>query len=138
MPGWLELHDSRLVAVEQAGATMRLLLDGFIHRWKLVNGDWKGTGWTQPVQITMEGVARQLVTLRMPVEIAAGGLQCGNGTHNNVLPLPFETSEAVLLWLEVVADEGGIWIDGRGLRIETAGEPSFVENLPADLRPNAD
>ena len=138
MSAWLELHDSRLVAIEQGSATIRLLLDGYIHRWDMADGDWKGTGWIQPVQITVGNVATQVVSLKLPVEIADGVLQCGNVSHDSVMPLPFETPEAVSLWLEVATDEGGITIDGRGLRIEAVGEARFLENLPADLRPNAD
>jgi hypothetical protein len=65
-------------------------------------------------------------------------LQYGNINRDNALPLPLATSQAALLRLQIAADEGEFRIDGRGLRIEAEGEARFIENLPADLRPNAD
>jgi hypothetical protein len=138
MSDWLELHDSRLVAMEHLGAMVRLWLDGYVHRWELAAGGWLGTGWARAVKITMDGVTTPVVSLKLPVEIAGGVLQYGNINRDNALPLPLATSQAASLRLQIAADEGEFRIDGRGLRIEAEGEARFIENLPADLRPNAD
>jgi hypothetical protein len=51
----IEFHDSVIVAIAQEGTSLRLSLDAYVHQWELVAGIWKGTGWSQPVQIIMGG-----------------------------------------------------------------------------------
>ena len=50
--------------------------------------------------------------------------------------LPFNASDATSLWLQLMNADIVEFV-GRGVRIEAVGEARFVEDLPADLRPDS-
>ena len=68
------------------------------------------------------------------VDIYNGCLVVNGEVHDDLIPLPFSAKGPVTLWFE------GRYTDrlefaGRDVWIESMGEPRFVEDLPAHMRP---
>lgn len=134
MPTWIEFHDSTLVALNRAGADVEILLEAYVHRWETNGKTWQGTGWMQPVRITVSKVVGESVTLGLPIGVSQGRLQLGAVNHDNVLQLPLTASEPTNLRLQLVSAEV-LEFAGRAIRVEAAGEARYVEDLPPDLWP---
>lgn len=75
----LEFHDSKLVGLRQTGDTLVLAFDGHVHRWDRADDRWHGTGWLEPVDLTLSGVdsASGLVS---GAEISHGSIVLGDTT----------------------------------------------------------
>jgi hypothetical protein len=133
-PSWIEFHDSRLVAVNVLDACVELVLDAYIHAWDVVDDTRRGTGWTQPVRITLSGGDVPADTLVTPTEISNGRIGVGALIHNNLVPLPFESSETTYIRLEF-SDAAFVELRGTGVSVEAAGAARYIEQLPADFWP---
>jgi hypothetical protein len=134
MSNSVEFHDSTLSAISQEGTSVRVSLDAYVHRWNLVEGVWKGTGWMQPVQIIV-GSGASAMMAEVPVDLDGGEVRTVDRTHDNLVPLPFTSSGPVSLRLELVTGEV-LKIDGRNITIDPAGNARYVEDLPDDFRPS--
>jgi hypothetical protein len=133
-PSWIEFHDSRLVAVNVLDACVELVLDAYVHAWDVVKDTRRGTGWTQPVRITLTGGDVPSDTLVTPAEISNGRMGVGALVHDNLVPLPFGSSETTDIRLEF-ADAHFVELHGTSVSVEAAGAARYVEQLPADLWP---
>jgi len=131
---WIEFHDSELTAVNETNHGVTVDLDAYVHRWESSGDSWHGTGWMQPVRILISGAAHERLAAVLPLGVSDGRLRVGAITHLNVVPLPFDALDAVGLWLQLV-NADIVEIEGAGVTVEPCGEASFVEDLPADLRP---
>ena len=81
LPISLEFHDSTLLNIYRTGLSVRVLFDAYVHRWDVVHGRWKGTGWMQPVEITLdEGVVPELPAF--PIDLGGGVVQLDDVLHN--------------------------------------------------------
>ena len=129
---WVEFHDSTLQAVSQSGTAVSFVLDAYVHRWEKIGDARKGTGWIQPVRILANEVAGQIVRPDVPIDIANGRLHVGPTTHSNLVPLPFRSSDAVTLWLQLAMADV-VECVGRGVRVDAIGDARYVEDysLPA-------
>ena len=136
MPNWIEFHDSTLTAIRQSAARNEIELVAYVHRWELVGDQWRGTGWEQPVRMTMQSAVGPSVAPGLPTDISDGELQSTGLTNGDFVPLPFASPGdfALTLWL---VDGSVINIAGCGLQVEELGAPRFVENLPEDMKPPA-
>lgn len=137
MPRWLEFHDSTLRSVTQTDVSVHIVLDGYVHRWDVDADVWHGTGWQQSVRIIIRQVDGRLAAPVLPVEIADGQLVVGEAVYDNLVRMPLTASEPTNLRLEFDGQET-LEVVGGGVRIESVGEPRFIEDLPADLRPPTD
>ncbi|APR76816.1 Hypothetical protein A7982_02163 [Minicystis rosea] len=61
----------------------------------------------------------------------------GSTTHDNLISVPFASSERTELRFELV-DADRLELDGEGIDIEASGEPAFVEKRSDGMRPFAD
>ncbi len=134
VPRWLEFHDSTLRSITQTDVSVHIVLDGYVHRWEVNDGTWRGTGWEQSVRIIIRNVDGRLAAPTLPVEIADGWLSVGEAVYDNLVRIPVTASEPINLRLEFDGQET-LDVAGGGVRIEPVGEPRFIEDLPADLRP---
>jgi hypothetical protein len=134
MPSWMEFHDSWLESAELGADGAFLLLKAYVHRWEQVDGIWKGTGWSQPISVTIGPPAIGDETTE-ELGLYGGCLTIDSRVHNNWLPLPFSAEGQVALRFDLT--EGGIIeFMGRNVRVEAVGEATYVENLPDDMKPD--
>ncbi len=134
MTDWLEFHDSTLIAVVARETQVELLLDAYIHRWKRLDADWRGTGWMQSVRIVVDNAIGPVGAPLLPIEIADGRVQLGTAAPGDPVRLPLHASGRIGIWLQLTS-AGVVALTGTAMRIEAAGDARFIEELPADMRP---
>lgn len=127
----IELHDSRLLALDKTEAGICLKLDAYIHRAPKVRGE-RGTGWSQEVELHFDDVYATEIDAHLPLWIMDGSI-AGPESYENLIPLPCEIDGD--LQFEVDGAEGRLLIRATQLRILRIGEPRFVEQTPADFYP---
>jgi hypothetical protein len=134
LPSWIEFHDSTLTAINASAATREIVLDAYVHRWELIDGEWRGTGWEQPVRIVMQNAVGPSHKWALPAAISDGELRTSAVAGGMLVPLPFKSSDDFDLSLRLM-DASVVDISGRGLQIEAVGEARFIEDLPEDMSP---
>jgi hypothetical protein len=134
VPTRIEFHDSTLKGCEQFGADVEIGLDAYVHRWNMVDGAWRGTGWVQPVRVLVSNVVGPWVAPVTRVDISSGRLRVGDVIHDNTVELPFVASDSIEVWLQLASSEV-VELAGLAVRIEPVGEARYVEDLPDELRP---
>jgi hypothetical protein len=102
VPCWLEFHDSTLRSLTQTNAAVHIVLDAYVHRWETDGQTWRGTGWEQPVRITVSKMDGRLAAPVLPAELAAGRLLVGAAIYDNLVRLPLDAAEPFNLRLELV------------------------------------
>jgi hypothetical protein len=125
------------MALNQAGGDWEFLFDAYVHRWDAQASGWKGTGWSQPVRILVRNAVGSLVVPVLPAAVSDGRLRLGDVERRNLVQFPLEFSGDIDLWLETVTADA-VNVVGRGVRIEAMGDGRYLEDLPAELRPDAD
>jgi hypothetical protein len=141
----IEFHDSVIVAIAQEGTSLRLSLDAYVHQWERVAETWKGTGWSQPVQIIMGGATWERLP-KLPADLDGGEILADRVAYDNMVPLPLALPEPVMLRLELKRWARARWpwsrrtvetleVTGQGIAIESTGPGHYVENLPDDFKP---
>jgi hypothetical protein len=131
---WLEFHDSTLATVNYTANDVEVVLDAYVHRWETLGASWTGTGWMRPVRILISDVGGGPIARVLPIDISDGRLRVGTITHDNLVRLPFNASDAISLWLQLTNADVVEFI-GHAVHIDAVGEARFVEDLPDDLRP---
>lgn len=129
----IEFHDSTTVAIVQEGASLNLSVDAYLHHWELVAGMWKGTGWAQPVKISMVG-ATCAQRPALPADLDGGEIRAKQVTYDNMVPLPLALSGPVTLRLELKIGEM-LEVSGHAIAIESTGPGRYVETLPDEFKP---
>jgi hypothetical protein len=129
----IEFHDSTIIAIAYKGTSLCLSLNAYAHRWDMVAGKWQGTGWVQPVQIIISGGTFEKPP-KLPVDLTGGQLRTGQVTCNNMVTLPFMSSEPAVLHLELASGEV-FDVSGRDIAIASTGPGRYVEQLPDEFRP---
>jgi hypothetical protein len=131
----IEFHDSHLqrASVREHGAV--LLLEAYVHHWEQKGREWMGTGWYQPIRLSIGAPASGPET-ETEADLYDGRLTVEAMVYRNVLPLPFSAKGQVALWLGL-CDGRTIDVTGREVSIEAIGEARFVENLADDMAPDA-
>ena len=128
MPDWLEFHDSTISSIAVDGSCVRISLNAYVHRWTAAGDTWKGTGWIQPVQVSLTDATGHIST-EPPVDLNGGEIRSGQSQHINLVPLPFRSSEGGSLRLDLV--NGKSLTFGYGsIVLEAAGAGHYVEDLP--------
>ena len=129
---WLELHDSTVKEIRHEASRLTIKLHGYVHRWDFAAGAWKGTGWMQPVSLRIG--AESTIAIAVPAPISGGWLQISDVRYD-LIPLPIESPAPARLLLEL-ADGTELQLAGDGVTLIASGEASYVEDLPADMRPS--
>jgi hypothetical protein len=135
---WLEFHDSTMTAVTSIDDRLQIGLDGYVHRWHWQDGRWVGTGWTQPIRITIEEVRTATPFPPEPIDVHVGSVRTATAHYDGVLPLPFVATAGIELNWQWV-DGSSSRVIGAALRCSAAGDATFVEDtdfepfdMPAD------
>jgi len=88
----------------------------------------------QRVRIVVTSAVGPSAVPMLPVEISDGWLRLGAVAHNNLVPLPLQASGVIRIWLQLnTADV--VEFNGSAVRIEATADARYVDELPADLRP---
>jgi hypothetical protein len=136
LPSWIEFHDSTLTTVKQSSDGGEVELIAYVHRWDLIGDQWRGTGWEQPVRMTMQSAVSASLAPVLPIDISDGEPRADGLTPDDLVPLPFESPGDFALILQLV-DGSVINISGRGLSVDGLDGARFVEDLPEDMKPDA-
>jgi len=131
---WIEFHDSHLDAIAMSSDGASVHLRAYVHRWERRDGEWVGTGWIQPVTITVRTSPGPVATRETPVDVWVGSIRVDETVHNNLVPLPFEGTGAVRVVMELITG-AVIEVAGDQVTLAATGDARFVENVPADLLP---
>ena len=135
MPEWIEFHDSTLESVRATQSDTTLQLDANVHRWERSANGWKGSGWSQPVTIHIDGPAEHC-EVGAPVTITDGCLTVDGIPHRNWLSLPFIRGGRLTLWFDVMWTGARVQFSGEGVRVESSGAATYVGALADDMLPN--
>jgi hypothetical protein len=121
LPHSIELHDSRLAAVEKDGdVAVVKLRPAYIHR--------DGKGWRQDADLRVGAASVELGACTLPAKVADGRIRNEGGPYHNLLDLPLELFGPVVVTLELFSEEV-LRVDGVGARIVLHGEPAYVEDV---------
>ena len=124
----IELHDSTLGSIERRGGVSVIHLNpAYLHIWDDDIGPKVGEGWLQLIDVIVQDGQSLHRREDYEVRIADGLLRTESGVHNNVIPLPLESTRPCLIRL-ALADGRDIAIEGSGLTIELRGEAKYLES----------
>ena len=135
MHNTVEFHDSQIFAIACEGNSVRISLNAYVHRWDRVEGRWKGTGWTQCVEILLVDTFPP-EPLELPAHLLGGKVIVGDVAYKDLLPLPLSSSGPASVRLEL-GTGNVIAIKGRDLAMLPTSEAHYVEDLPDDFRPSS-
>lgn len=129
----IEFHDSTVSAIAIEAASIYITLDAYVHRWDIVGVIWKGTGWVQPVQITINSTAAA-PQCAVPSDLDSGEVHVGDRVYRSLVPIPMESTGPAFLRLLLATGEA-LEFSGRDLTIAPVGDAQFLEDLPVDFAP---
>ncbi|MFA6173061.1 MAG: hypothetical protein WC334_03495 [Kiritimatiellales bacterium] len=128
----IELHDSKIEAVHQAGDHLEIHFNkAYVYEWSGVLGD-NGTGWGQCARFVLYS---PFLLGRWPVfpeSIKSGVLEVGETVYDNVISLPLDVSEIVKLSLSFFSKEEVI-ISASRIEIYLEGEAEYIETVPFQI-----
>lgn len=130
----IELHDS---VVQVSSETNDLLLElrpAYVHHWRRVAGEWRGTGRTQAARIRLTGGQVAPNPPLPPTEIAGGWIRVGEDFYDGLLPAPLSRVGVISAHLELVNAES-MDLVGTAIAVELVGPFEDIEELPADWAP---
>lgn len=85
----LEIHDTKLAAIESGGPDVVLhLAPAYVHRSDGRPGVDPGTGWLQDFDLLIYAAVVETVPLELPCRLSGGSIALGEARWNNVIPLP--------------------------------------------------
>jgi hypothetical protein len=121
LPYSIELHDSRLEAVETDGkAAVLKLRPAYIHR--------EGKGWRQSADLRVGAAEVDIGGGTLPAKIADGRIKNDGGPYHNLLDLPLQVFGPVVVTLELFTEEL-IRVVGVNAEVILHGEPEYVEDV---------
>jgi hypothetical protein len=125
----LELHDSRVSAIELAECTVAIYFShAYIHKSKGSPGKDRGTGWSQEARLVLSEVESIEPLPALPNAIDEGYLEVG-GIRHELIPLPFARKVGARLCL-VFADATQLEIIGKKPFVELLGTAMYLEDVP--------
>jgi hypothetical protein len=133
MPSYLEFHDSTVLGIERDGDTVGINLDAYVHRWEQVDGQWRGTGWSQLVRIRFHE-ASLTAPPDLPAELAGGELRTADTTYDDLVPLPFSSAVSASLRLDFMWG-GVVNVSGSDVALDPLAEGHYIEDLPNEFKP---
>ena len=134
MPRWLEFHDSDLIEIVSGDDLVAVRLRAYIHEWQQSESGWSGTGWIQPVEIFLRG--NPSASASVTGEIWNGTLKLGDDELLHLVPIPFIADRPTHLQIELTSG-AVVEVHAARVSVDSCGAPTFVENLPNDMRPDA-
>lgn len=131
MPDFLEFHDSTIVSVATDQQSLHIGIDAYVHRWQKVEGRWMGSGWVQPVRITLS----ESITwphLGLPAGLTSGRVEM-DGRAYDLVPLPHKSQGRVTVTLALTTGEV-IEVIGADFTVEAIADGRLAEDLPDEFR----
>jgi hypothetical protein len=125
----VELHDSQVVKTTWSGRDLVLHLSAYLHQSEGRPDQDRGTGWTQEADLRV-GMATLIEEPTASLWILDGTIEVGQRVFDNLLPMPFDYPEPVVVKLS--GAEGTLHASGVGVSLTLLGNPVFVEDVPAD------
>lgn len=108
--------------------SLALWLSAYVHESASRPGLDLGTGWSQPVCLTLENGRLEHPFAASSLWITDGYLTVSDRVFDNVLPLPFDERGQIYLFLS--GPEGELVIVGQRALLELTGEALYVEDFP--------
>jgi hypothetical protein len=140
MTEFYEFHDSSLEQIDHSAETVILKIDAYRHTWPDGFDVNSGTGWMQPIVITINEPFVEFEFTSFPVEIYTGSLKATRleanheDIHGDEIPASLIGALDVEIYLEgheeTTNEYKGMRIRGKSAAITHKGEARFVEKLP--------
>jgi len=132
-------HDSYLERIEHLDQTVVLRITAYRYTWPDGMDVDTGTGWTQPIEITISDAVIENEIKDLPVRFIGGELKAENlwpnpeENHSDVIPSSFFNVADVEMVLECIeettSDYNIMCIKGKSATLSYRGEAAFVEKL---------
>jgi hypothetical protein len=128
----LELHDSQIAALVQAGDDLIVeFAPAYIHRSQGRSDIDGGSVWLQEARLVIRHGCVKAGCVDRPAVIVEGELTVGSLVVDNGIPIPLDVRESVVLHLMVYPPGETLILCGEGARLELLGEARYLE----DFRP---
>jgi hypothetical protein len=114
--------------VTWSGRDLVLRLTAYVHQSEGRPDQDRGTGWTQEADLRV-GMATLIEEPTTSLWILDGTIEVGGRLFDNLLPIPFDHQEPVVVRLSGV--EGTLRATGSSASLALLGTPVFVEEVPA-------
>jgi hypothetical protein len=127
----LEIHDSILerISVSQDEAQLHFSLV-YIYQSEGIPGRDAGQVWTQPAVIRIAQPKVVGAFSQFPVRLSDGSIVLGEGSFDNVIPVPLPYDGAFELRLVAYqGEEEVVKVAGSGARLELLGESEYLEEF---------
>lgn len=122
----IELHDTKVLGWSRTANQLVLQLDAYVHVSQGTPGLDRGTGWSQRLELILEGPEEVHLPEHAPLWISEGLIEFGEGPLA-LIPLPCSALGAISISL--TGDIGTLSAKARSLQIHERGEPSFIERF---------
>jgi hypothetical protein len=125
----IELHDSKLVAIERTGSELVITLSPvYVHESEGISGVHPGVGYWQDAKLRLRGAHPVAIPTTLPVDISDGFLAVGAQRWANVVPAPLDLTADCKLLLQL-CDGSECEMRAAGVVIELLGAPTNRENF---------
>lgn len=125
----IEIHDSTVAEITQRDGTVTVhFLPAILHQSKGRPGFDSGTIWTQEARLIFSEASVSGEFPDWPCDLMGGELVVGNHLHDNLIPVPLESSEVAKLRL-ICDSIHTVLVDGQKVRLEMVGEPKYLEEF---------
>ena len=126
----IELHDSTVDSVIQAGQVIRIALrPAYIHRSAGNPGIDPGSGYVQDFILEFDAAHIEAGFGALPADVFDGALLAGNQQFTNVISLPCDIAAPVSLTLFLSPDNRRACVSGLSVKAVPAGEAVYVEDF---------
>ncbi|MGD0832572.1 MAG: hypothetical protein ABR907_16690 [Terracidiphilus sp.] len=140
MTEFYEFHDSNLLQIENREQKLILKIDAYRHTWPDGYEVNSGTGWVQPIEITIDLAVAEYTFTSFPVVIMDGCIKATSLEANpedilcDEIPASLSGAVDVEICMEgyekTTNEYKGMRIRGKSAAITHKGEAKFVEELP--------
>jgi hypothetical protein len=124
----VELHDTRIERIESTEGAIVLWVSAYLHESEGDPAVDRGTGWSLPARLVVEGGEFAIPFLSPSLWITDGRVSVGDRLYENILPLPFDNRGEIHLYLS--GAEGEITLRGSRIFLEPTGPAVYVEESP--------
>jgi len=129
----VDLHDSNLASVEQAGEAVVIRL---APAYVIASGDEPakngGTGWSVDVEITLHGASLKTAPITLPCWISDGFVGLAGCARMYLLSLPSSLEGDLTVYL-ITENAEELLIKATRMEVVMIGEPVFAEKIEPDF-----
>jgi len=125
----IEFHDSVFQELRKEGASIQVVIDGYVFKSEGIPAVDLSTGWNQTTLFRLSDASFEGKPPGKGMWIGNGSLVLEGKPHNDLLPLPFEHSGKTELNLEFI-DGTSLRVRGSSVKAVLTGEATFIEDIP--------